>query len=205
MQRQPYTFIMAQEYDRLLPPHWLVEPAAGKPQAVLGENPAAELSVGEIVRIGDFPGRLLRPDGISWALRGKPVAGQAPLRIRWLRAEPPCAGELGRITAGRLDLLARWTAGFERFDLPDPLETLPALLKTTLSGHPLYHSRRPEPGEHPGGTRQPGLADRLRPDARVTPCSTLPTCRWRLPPTSLPRSAQSLANFTIASQRGMSC
>jgi hypothetical protein len=74
MQRQPYTFRMEQEYDQLLPPHWLVEPAPGGRTLVRLEpgereprEPREPVVIGQIVRLGDFK-KELRPDGQSWSL-----------------------------------------------------------------------------------------------------------------------------------------
>jgi hypothetical protein len=137
MQRQPYTFRMEQEYDQLLPPHWLVEPASGGRTLVRLEPGEREhrqpVIVGQIVRLGAFK-KELRPDGQSWSLKGDPRAGTPPLRLRWLSHQPPIPGVTGKITASRLSLLRHWCADFERFDLPDPLERLESWLATPIQG-----------------------------------------------------------------------
>ncbi len=55
------------------------------------------------------------------------------MRLRWLSTAPP-DNTPARVTATRLDLLRGWTAGFDRFGLPDPLDCLPVLLEETVSG-----------------------------------------------------------------------
>jgi Ternary complex associated domain 9 len=134
MQRQPYTFRMEQEYDQLLPPHWLVEPAhSGRTLVRLEPGERQPVVIGQIARLGAFK-KELRPDGKSWSLSGDSRAGVPPLRLRWLSPQPPARGATGKITASRLSLLQRWCAGFERFDLPDPLERLESWLATTIQG-----------------------------------------------------------------------
>jgi hypothetical protein len=133
MQRQPYTFRLAQEYDRLLPPHWVLEPAPGAPgREVLRLH--AEFRPSQVVRLPELSRRELRPDGCSWALEAAPSAGQPPLRLRWLGAQPPSPGASARLQANRLELLHGWVAGFDRYGLPDPLERLEGWLAATLQG-----------------------------------------------------------------------
>jgi hypothetical protein len=130
MQRQAYTFRLETEYDDLLPPHWILGPALS------GAMPSGShgLKTGEAVRLGRIEGLELRPDGKSWTLRVELEPGQPPIRVRWLSAQPPEAGRLAQVVESRSELLRRWTASFERFDLPDPLEELERWLATTVQG-----------------------------------------------------------------------
>lgn len=137
MQRRPYTFRLGVEYDRLLPPHYVLEPVIGS------ANPATEidertspadlrLPVGAVVRVKPFRQAEFRPDGRSLSLQGLPGDGRPALRLRWQSLTPP--GGLAKVTATRMDLLRGWTGSFDRFGLPDPLERLPALLEETVTG-----------------------------------------------------------------------
>jgi hypothetical protein len=133
MQRQTYTFRLEQEYDRLLPPHWVVEPAPGEStRGTLADGRQPAPQAGQILRLGAFKQRELRADRQSWSLTGEQQDGQPPLRVRWISAQPPAAGVPVRIRASRTDLLRRWTEPFERFGLPDPLEHLGSWLGTTV-------------------------------------------------------------------------
>jgi len=135
MQRHAHTFRLEQEYDRLLPPHWTVEPAPGG-QAHLTLEPSTRqpLEPGQVVRLGDFKRRELRQDRVSWSLTGESWVGLQPLRVRWLSPQPPAPGAAAKITASRLDLLRSWTAPFELYGLPDPLDHLENWLATTVQG-----------------------------------------------------------------------
>lgn len=135
LQRQPYSFRLEQEYDRLLPPHWMLKPVLeGKAHQTIGENPLASFQKGEIVRLGDFARRELRASSDSWSLHSQPAAGEIPLRVRWLSPRPPRPGMLAAVTASRMDLLHDWTKDLDRFGLPDPLDRLDSWLDTTLQG-----------------------------------------------------------------------
>jgi hypothetical protein len=135
MQRQPYTFLWQQEYDRFLPPHWVLEPAPGeRPQRSLGERGPFDLKSGEIVRLETFHRRRPRADGASWSLHSASQNGQPSCRLRWLSAQPPLSGTVGRVMAGRSDLLRQWTSGVDLHGLPDPLEKLPAWLNSSVQG-----------------------------------------------------------------------
>jgi hypothetical protein len=135
LQRQPYTFRLEQEYDRLLPPHWVLKPAPERnARRVIGEEGQTGFSIGEIVHLGDFPQRELRAAGDSWSLSTQPGNGAIPLRVRWLSPQPPKPGTLAVVVASRMGLLHDWTKDFERFGLPDPLDRLEGWLQTTLQG-----------------------------------------------------------------------
>ena len=135
MQRRPYTFRLAQEYDRMLPAHLVIEPASGHGEVLNGALTPASLSLaaGQIVNLKNFRSIEAYPDGRSLALRGAPLPGQPPLRIRWQSTADP-NGASGRVVATRVDLLRGFTRGMDLLGLPDPIERLPALLNETLSG-----------------------------------------------------------------------
>jgi hypothetical protein len=133
MQRQAYTFRVEQEYDRLLPPHWLVEPAPSeRAQGILGPEMELQPRQGEILKLGIFESRELRADRQSWSLVFAAQDGRPALRVRWLATQPPSAGEPVKIVASRRLLLQSWTASLQRFGLPDPLESLQPWLERTL-------------------------------------------------------------------------
>lgn len=134
LQGQPYTFRMAQEYDRLLPPHWVVEPAQGKStwQALNGSG--GDYPVGEVLRLGEIASLEQRLDGRSWSLHLRAAENQPPQRLRWMAVEKPASGAVVRVTSGRMDLLREWTAGCELYGMPDPLEKLDAWLDATIQG-----------------------------------------------------------------------
>ncbi|GAB4580472.1 MAG: hypothetical protein Fur0022_32130 [Anaerolineales bacterium] len=142
MQHKPYVFRLGQEYDRKLPTHYVLEPvergtSSLSLNAVLdGKNPpvsAGNWPLGTILSLKNFPHAALRPDGQSLSLMSDPLPGHAPLRVRW---SAPTLGEapLGRLTATRWTLLQDARAGMTLFDLPDPLEKLPALLNERVNG-----------------------------------------------------------------------
>jgi len=138
MQRRPAVFRLGEEYDRLLPPHLVVQPIppAGKALPVLDPARPAEdfsLEMGDAVIVARFPQFEKRLDGISMALTGTAASGRPPLRVRWLSNTPP-DHSAGRVTGTRAGLLAEFCKDFERFGLPDPLEQLDERLNETVSG-----------------------------------------------------------------------
>ena len=56
MQRTPWTFRLAQEYDRLLPTHWILEPETGRGKVLDGNTPLDDikLSIGDSVTPRNF-------------------------------------------------------------------------------------------------------------------------------------------------------
>ncbi|RPJ43658.1 MAG: hypothetical protein EHM21_11190, partial [Chloroflexi bacterium] len=138
MQRHPYTFRLGLEYDRLLPPHFILEPVPGERSGKLLDettNPTGlALTVGEVVTLQPFRQADLRAGGRSCSLTGIPGGGQPALRLRWLNAAPPSRPAAARVSAARMDLLNDWTANFDRFGLPDPLSCLQAALGETITG-----------------------------------------------------------------------
>jgi hypothetical protein len=135
MQRRPYTFRLALEYDRLMPTHFVVEPASGRGKVLDGAAGlvgAGNLAVGDLVSLRGFRHSERRVDG-NLSLRGDPLPGVPPLRVRWLDSENP-NGATGRIVATRDMLLQQYTTGMDLFGLPDPLERLPLWLNETVHG-----------------------------------------------------------------------
>jgi len=135
MQRAPWTFRLAQEYDRLLPPHWTLEPDTGKglpldSQTSPGE---AKLSHGDLVAPRNFSIKDRSGYRDYLTLKGKAVNGQPGLRLRWLSKDMP-RGAVGRVIASRMDLLRSYVTNFDLLGLPDPLEKLPDLFNETVRG-----------------------------------------------------------------------
>jgi hypothetical protein len=135
MQRRAETFRLGREYDRVLPTHYVIEPASGRGRLLDGSSSPSVVgpAVGELVTLRNFTQRERRLDGVSLSLLGEPPAGQPPLRVRWLSLSEP-NGATGRVVATRRTLLDEFAAGMERFGLPDPLEGLTALLDTSVAG-----------------------------------------------------------------------
>jgi hypothetical protein len=136
MQRRPYAFRASQEYDRVLPAHFVLEPAQGRPEAVLDGRAApaeARQTAGQIVRLKNFRVAELRPGGESLSLRGDPPPGQPALRVRWMHGGYS-DGALGRITATRATLLNELAAGLDLCGYPDPLTALDARLAERIRG-----------------------------------------------------------------------
>ncbi|MFZ6026242.1 MAG: phosphotransferase [Chloroflexota bacterium] len=135
MQRRPYTFRLALEYDRLLPSHFVVEPASGRGKVLDGAAGLAAtgfLQEGDVVSLRGFRHVERRADG-RFSLRGDVSPGMPPLRVRWLGDGNP-NGATGCVVATRQTLLSRFTAGMDLFGLPDPLERLPLWLDETVHG-----------------------------------------------------------------------
>lgn len=148
MQRSPYIFRAGVEYDRLLPPHYVLEPLP--PEETPRASPARQhgrvhldencspadvlLTRGDVVLVRPFRQVELRADGRSYTFTGAAAPGQPALRLRWLAERPPSAPAPARVSAARMDLMREWTAGYERFELADPLALLPQVLEETLSG-----------------------------------------------------------------------
>jgi hypothetical protein len=135
MQRHPYTFRLAQEYDRMLPAHYVISPEAGRGGVIDGRQSPAQtnLAVGDRVSLRGFTHIERRADGKSLSLRGEATPGQPPLRARWLGLSDP-NGATGRVVATRRTLLRGFVNDLDLFGLPDPLEKLASLLDERLSG-----------------------------------------------------------------------
>lgn len=138
MQRRAYSFRWALEYDRLLPPHLVLEPMPDGTRLhvrVLDELvlPDLALQPGEPVWVKAFHQVERRADGVTYTLLGRPQAGQAALRVRWLGSRLP-NGTPARVVSTRLSLLRDWTAAVDLAGLPDPLLGLEDLLGQTVQG-----------------------------------------------------------------------
>jgi len=135
LQRKPHTFRLGQEYDRVLPAHYVIEPAAGKGRILAGNQKGIEqeFRTGEIVRLQDFKVHELRVDRRSLSLQADADPGFPPLRVRWLSRSNP-NGASGSIVATRRSLLEEYITGCELNGLPDPLEHLPQMLNETITG-----------------------------------------------------------------------
>lgn len=133
MQRRPYTFRPALEYDRVLPAHYVVEPTHSRGKPLDGADASAHLHIGDVVTLRGFPVVEPRADGRSLSLSGRAAAGQPPLRVRWLSTAPP-NGASGRIVATRTSLLRDYVADFALLGLPDPLPLLAAWLNEPITG-----------------------------------------------------------------------
>jgi hypothetical protein len=143
MQRKPYTFRLAQEYDRLLPAHLVLEPLPPKTYRVVGAKaltaqtgPAqADWKLDQFVWVERFREVESRLDGKSFSLTGTAQPGQPPLRVRWLDARPPEMQRTPASVAGtRLTLLREFVAGLDLFGLSDPLPRLGDWLNETIVG-----------------------------------------------------------------------
>jgi hypothetical protein len=135
MQRKPYTFRLAVEYDRVLPTHFVVEPAQGSGKTLDGRSMPEEgaFQVGDLVALRNFSCMEVRLDGKSQALLGVPAPGLPGLRVRWLSLAEP-NGATGCLVATRSSLLSETVSGFDLLGLPDPLPALPRRLNESLSG-----------------------------------------------------------------------
>ncbi|NUM44182.1 MAG: aminoglycoside phosphotransferase family protein [Anaerolineales bacterium] len=137
MQHKPYVFRLGQEYDRKLPTHYVLEPCAGTPDAVLdGQNPPVSADtwpLGTILTLKNFPHAEPRPGGQTLALTNAALPGHPPVRVRW-NGRSLSQGATGRLLATRTTLLRDACAGLPLFALPDPLEKLPALLNERING-----------------------------------------------------------------------
>lgn len=156
MQRRPYTFRLAQEYDRMLPSHYMLEPVAvasppavAQKASVLDGNKAptaTSFEIGEVVKLCHVQvvERHLRDHYLS--LRGETIPGHPPLRLRLYSEDEgelrrfAALSEIGatgisvRIRATRQSLLSDYAAGFELYGLPDPLLRVPALFNEQVFG-----------------------------------------------------------------------
>ncbi len=138
MQRNPYVFRLGEEYDRLLPPHYVLKPCtgSGKGAGLLHERltPADfRPAVGETVLVQRFSEFEEREDGQSLTLFGCKAPGQPALRIRWLSPTPP-ARTPARVSVQREGLLGALTAGFYLHGLAHPIPRLASLLEESVIG-----------------------------------------------------------------------
>ncbi len=137
LQKHPYTFRLGLEYDRLLPPHYVLQPVHSQKLSPRLEEkkalPNLPLQLQEEILLGAFRRFEPRTDGSSWTLYGPDIPGQPPLRLRWLSPNLP-KNTPARVVADRSGLLAQSVAGVNRLSLPDPLPTLPSLLEKVIEG-----------------------------------------------------------------------
>jgi len=133
LQRRPYAFRMASEYDRVLPTHLVLEPSSGKGRELDGRlSPSViDIPVGERVTLHNFLEAELRQDGVSFSAQGQHSPGHPPLRIRWLGTQR-LEGATGKVVATRQSLLSNFIIGCDLLGLPDPLTHIPALLSETI-------------------------------------------------------------------------
>lgn len=130
MQRKPHTFKLAQEYDRLLPAHYVLEPSKAATTKTINDQ---GLKIGDVVRVKNMRVVERRADGRSLSLIGAPIQGLPPMRARWMSLNSPDNAS-ATIVATRESLLRDYVAGFDLFGLPDPLLKLPALLDERVMG-----------------------------------------------------------------------
>ena len=139
MQRRPYTYRLAQEYDRLLPTHVVLAPLDGRPSRPVKPlqgtlSPAKiRIEVGDLVSLAGFRVTERKPHQGTISLEGQPEPGQPAMRIRWCSLELPRQA-VGQVIATRQTLLQDLTRDLERYNLPDPLQGLSALLDETVIG-----------------------------------------------------------------------
>jgi hypothetical protein len=138
MQRHTHIFRLAQEYDRLLPPHYVIEPAPsnGPVSRLIQESDTPgdlKLQTGNMVDVNRFACVEQRMDGQSLTLIGKAHSGQPALRLRWLSPKPP-EHSRGRIVANRGMLLQDLVSNFDRQGLADPLLCLSDVLNENITG-----------------------------------------------------------------------
>jgi hypothetical protein len=143
MQRKPFTFRLAQEYDRLLPAHLVLEPlpltayrvADAKTLTAQTKPSHTDWPLDQFVWVERFSDVETRQDGKSLSLTGLASPGQPPLRVRWLSPQPPALPRTpARVAGTRLALLREFVAGLELFGLPDPLLKLNDVLNETIVG-----------------------------------------------------------------------
>jgi hypothetical protein len=135
MQRTPHTFRLAQEYDHVLPPHYVIEPDTGSGYRLDGRTSPANIqfSAGDRITLHNFPTTERSADGMSFAIKGARTPGQPLLRIRWSGEDLP-KRPAGRVVATQDDLLNSYVAGFDLHGWPDPLENIHQLLEESIIG-----------------------------------------------------------------------
>jgi len=140
LQRKPRSFRLSQEYDRLLPSHFVVEPITGSARTakvLKGDMQPFDLEIelGDQVTLRDFPTVEPRPDGWSYSLTGFATNGQPPLRLRVNSSvEPRKSGQLYRVVGTRETLLRDFTRGLDLLGLSDPLTKLEKTEHRTIAG-----------------------------------------------------------------------
>jgi hypothetical protein len=135
LQRKPYTFRIAAEYDRVLPTHLVIEPEEGKGVELDGHLQPDEINLrlGQLVTLRNFAISEKRLDGKSQSLTGYSDKGRSPLRVRWLSPNQ-YEGASGRIIANRQSLLESFVQGYPLYGLADPLDRVTHILTKTIIG-----------------------------------------------------------------------
>lgn len=131
LQRSPYSFRAGVEYDRLLPPHLVLQPLESREPFPIADP---EMPPGTRCRVPYYVRAEPRADGISFTLWLAPSAGRPPVRLRWLDPRLPTPGRPAVVSDTRGGLLFGLTRGFDLRGLPDPLLRLPGWLQSTLQG-----------------------------------------------------------------------
>jgi hypothetical protein len=157
MQRQPYSFRMFQEYDRLLPVHLLLEPGKAQQEdaVVVGDLASIKgLVPGDILRLEEATVLEVRPQRKTATLGWAQSPSRSNLRVRFQDVTPHTFQEgrqmrttFGRVIASRNDLLeGEITKSFNSLDLssgrvtisgrslPNPLKFLDDLLYEQIRG-----------------------------------------------------------------------
>ncbi|NIS79906.1 MAG: phosphotransferase [Anaerolineales bacterium] len=157
MQRKPYTFIMASEYDRLLPVHFILEPHGPRVDARSFTGKVEQLEamqLDEIVCARDATVMETRPRRGTVTLSWPQTPGEAQIRIRvqdvygdTFREGQVLREFYGRLVARRVDVmerevrqvlpdlpLAEKTIHLEGKTLSNPLSHYEALLSTRVQG-----------------------------------------------------------------------
>jgi hypothetical protein len=145
LQRRPYSFRLAAEYDHFLPAHLVIAPVQGPAagmKVIRGSEPLAVrpfFQPGDRVQLRDFQKSEAQVDGKSVTFEGRPGPGAPPVRVRCLAAQP---GQLPkRVPLDGAVQATRWTLLRDLLrdcSLPDgwadPLEELPDWLDRMVTG-----------------------------------------------------------------------
>jgi hypothetical protein len=135
MQRIPYSFKAALEYDRLLPTHLVLEPTSGRGVELTGDAPSSYLGwkIGDTVTLHGFHVADKKISTGTFSLESKPRPGYPPYRIRWSSLEIPQIFT-GRVVETRFSLLEKSVRNLDLYGSPDPIPHLANLLEETVKG-----------------------------------------------------------------------
>ena len=145
MQRRPYTFLLAQEYDRMLPSHYILELVSQqKTDYILdGKQPptAQSFERDQLITLQNVAVVERRTDQGYLALRGETIPSNPPLRLRLYAPDSTALQQITngnnitvRVTATRMQLLEQIVADFDLYGLPDPLLHVPTLFNEQIFG-----------------------------------------------------------------------